>query len=87
MLLEGLDKKHRVLLLKDDYPSVNWPFETRGFSISYLEVSAHLEERIAEMILANGITVLALSLVQYISGIRIDLQLSCRCIRPDHHCQ
>ncbi|WP_394750712.1 aminotransferase class V-fold PLP-dependent enzyme [Spongiimicrobium salis] len=74
MLLEGLDKKHRVLLLKDDYPSVNWPFETRGFSISYLEVSAHLEERIAEMILANGITVLALSLVQYISGIRIDLQ-------------
>ena len=74
LLLEGLDKKHKVLLLKDDYPSVNWPFETRGFSISYVEVNAHLEERIAQRIADEKITVLALSLVQYISGVRIDMQ-------------
>lgn len=73
ILLEGLDKKHRILLLEDDYPSVNWPFETRNFPISYLKVDAQLEENINSKIESEGITVLALSLVQYISGIRVDL--------------
>jgi selenocysteine lyase/cysteine desulfurase len=73
MLLEGLDKKHKVLLLSDDYPSLNWPFETRGFDISYINISKNLEDDILAYIEKENITVLALSLVQWLNGIKIDL--------------
>ena len=73
MLLEGLDKKHKVLLLENDYPSVNWPFESRGFPISYVKINKDLEQNILENIEANAISVLALSLVQWQNGIQIDL--------------
>src|SRR6056297_213881 len=31
LLLEGLDTNKKVLLLENDYPSLNWPFESRNF--------------------------------------------------------
>ncbi|MEO9513425.1 MAG: aminotransferase class V-fold PLP-dependent enzyme [Flavobacteriaceae bacterium] len=73
MLLEGLPKDQSILLLKDDYPSLNWSFETRGFALEYLEIDANLEERIYDKIEAGGVDVLAVSLVQWINGISIDL--------------
>lgn len=73
MLLEGLPKNQTILLLKTDYPSLNWSFETRGFTLDYLEIDANLEARIYDKIKAGGIDVLALSLVQWINGIKIDL--------------
>ena len=72
-LLEGLDRSHRVLLLQDDYPSVSWPFETRGFRISTLRIEADLELKIKEKIVKDKISVFALSLVQWLNGIKIDL--------------
>ncbi len=74
MLAEGLDKSHHILLLKDDYPSLNWPFERRGFTISYVAADENLEENISKKIKAGGISVLALSLVQWLTGIQIDLE-------------
>ena len=73
MLLEGLDEKHRVLLLESDYPSVNWPFEYRGFQVFYAKIDENLEENIREKVRAENISVLALSLVQWVSGIKIDI--------------
>lgn len=73
LLLEGLDKKHKVLLLNDDYPSLNWPFERRGFNCSYIDITENLEEIILEAISKEKITVLALSIVQWLNGIKIDL--------------
>jgi len=74
LLLEGLDKKHKVLLLEGDYPSVNWPFESRGFEIEYIKLTEGVvEDAILKSIKANGITVLALSIVQWLNGIKIDL--------------
>ncbi|MGB5819634.1 MAG: aminotransferase class V-fold PLP-dependent enzyme [Saonia sp.] len=73
MLLEGLDKTHKVLLLENDYPSVNWPFESRGFPISYAKIDENLEQRILEKIRSDTISVLALSLVQWLNGIQIEL--------------
>jgi len=73
MLLEGLDKRHKVLLLQDDYPSVNWPFESREFSVSYAKIDEHLEQNILENIKAENISVFALSLVQWLNGIKIDM--------------
>ncbi len=73
ILLEGLDRNHRVLLLEEDYPSLNWPFETRGFQISTLRITENLEADIREKVAKENISVLALSIVQWLNGVKIDL--------------
>lgn len=73
VLLEGLHSKKKILLLENDYPSVNWSFENRGFDISYLKPSSVIEERIEETIASQNIDVLALSIVQWLDGFFIDL--------------
>lgn len=73
LLLEGLNTEHKVLLLEGDYPSVNWPFEQRGFTTSYVAINENLEKRIYEKIKSEDINILALSLVQWLNGIKIDL--------------
>ncbi|WP_350285034.1 aminotransferase class V-fold PLP-dependent enzyme [uncultured Croceitalea sp.] len=74
LLLEGLGQKEKVLLLEGDYPSLNWPFESRSFEIKYVPISKALETEIYEAVSENGITVLALSVVQWLNGIKIDLE-------------
>jgi len=73
MLLEGLPINQNVLLLSEDYPSVNWPFRSRAFSIYYAKINERLEHNITTSIEKNKITVLALSAVQWVNGIRIDM--------------
>ena len=73
MLLEGMEAEHSILLVQNDYPSVNWPFEYRKFNIEYAVLDENLENNILEKIKTDGISVLALSLVQWVNGIRIDL--------------
>ena len=72
-LLEGLSKNQRILLLKNDYPSLNWPFETRDFSREYVEIDQHLEENIVKKVRTGKFDVFALSVVQWISGIKVNL--------------
>lgn len=74
ILIEGLNERHRILLLENDYPSVNWPFENRGFAISYVAIDEHLEAQIFDRIREEEITVFVLSLVQWTNGIRIDME-------------
>jgi len=73
LLLEGLPKDQRVLLLASDYPSVNWPFETRNFPREYVQIDENLEENIRDTVKGGRIDVLALSLVQWVNGAMIDL--------------
>lgn len=73
ILLEGLDSRKNILLLENDYPSVNWSFENRNFDISYLKIGSEVEHQIREMVLSKNIDVLALSLVQWLDGFLIDL--------------
>ena len=73
LILEGLDTSQKILLLEKDYPSVNWPFESRGFAISYAKIDQHLEANIEEQLKTGEYAVLALSLVQWDTGIMIDL--------------
>ncbi len=74
ILLEGLDKKNKVLLLESDFPSLNWPFESRGFEVSFVSSdNGILEDNIYSTIKNKGITVLAVSVVQWLNGIKIDL--------------
>lgn len=73
MLLEGLDKSQKVLLLENDYPSVDWPFQSRDFQILYAKMDENLEKSIREAVEKENISILALSLVQWQNGIKIDL--------------
>ncbi len=73
ILLEGLDKTSKVLLLENDYPSLNWPFEKRGFPITYVPIDVDLEQHIWEKVETENPEVLALSLVQWLNGIKVDM--------------
>lgn len=73
MLLEGLAKKERILFLKNDYPSLSWPFERRGFSISFAKMDENLERNILQKVAEEEITVLAISIIQWLNGIKFDL--------------
>jgi selenocysteine lyase/cysteine desulfurase len=72
-LLDGLPKGQKVLLLKGDYPSINWAVEERDFEVCYAEINEHLEQNIAAAVEEHEPDVFAFSIVQYISGILIDL--------------
>ncbi|MGB3143660.1 MAG: aminotransferase class V-fold PLP-dependent enzyme [Maribacter sp.] len=73
-LLEGLHPKKKVLLLDNDYPSVNWAFEKRGFENRYVKITSDVEARLEEAIKKENIDILALSLVQWVDGFLIDLE-------------
>lgn len=72
-LMEGVRPGQKVLLLKNDYPSVNWAVESRDFKVSYAEIDENLEENISRVIEKERPDIFAFSLVQWINGIRIDL--------------
>lgn len=73
IVLDGLPKRQKILLLKGDYPSINWPVENRDFEICYAEIDEHLERNIEAAVKKHRPDIFAFSIVQYISGILIDL--------------
>ncbi|WP_291867106.1 aminotransferase class V-fold PLP-dependent enzyme [Maribacter sp.] len=73
MLLNHLEKETKVLLLENDYPSVSWPFDTREFNVIKIPISEQLEKDIEETVAKEKVQVLALSIVQWINGVKIDL--------------
>jgi selenocysteine lyase/cysteine desulfurase len=68
-----MDPKAIVLLLKGDYPSVNWPVETRGFRTHYVAIDEQMEEHIISVCEKKRPDFFCFSMVQYISGIQMDL--------------
>ena len=72
LVLEGLPGQSRVLLLQTDYPSVNWPFEARGFPIEYATLDNEVEKHIDQQLQKQHFDVFAFSLVQWENGLRID---------------
>ena len=72
LLMEGMEASKKVLLLRNDYPSVNWAVESRVFKVCYAEIDENLEENIAEAVEKHKPDIFAFSLVQYINGIKID---------------
>ncbi|KIA96378.1 hypothetical protein OC25_01030 [Pedobacter kyungheensis] len=71
-LLNGLDKSHRFLLLEEEYPSVSYPVISMGFEYQIVKVDADLADHLIQAIEKFKPTVLAFSMVQYISGFRMD---------------
>ena len=72
-LMEGVEKGKKVMLLKNDYPSVNWAVESRDFETCYAAIDENLEKNISEVIEKERPDIFAFSLVQWLNGIKIDL--------------
>lgn len=70
-ILNGLDIKKRFLLLQEDYPSISYPVKSRGFDFIEVPINADLENNIIEAIEKFKPSVFAFSMVQYISGLRM----------------
>lgn len=72
IVLEGLPKKQKILMLKDDYPSVTWPVEFRDFDVCYAKIDENLEENIEAAIEKHHPDIFLFSMVQWLSGIKIE---------------
>ncbi len=73
VLLNGLSKNQKILLLEGDYPSINFAATSKGFPICFANVNEHLEENIYTAIKTHKPTIFIFSLVQFLTGISIDL--------------
>ncbi len=73
-VLEGLPKGQKILLLKNDYPSINWPVETREFDVCYAVIDENLEKNIEEAVAKHKPDVFMFSIVQWLTGIKIDFE-------------
>ncbi|UIR55371.1 aminotransferase class V-fold PLP-dependent enzyme [Sphingobacterium sp. SRCM116780] len=73
-LLERIPKDAKVLLLDGDYPSVNFPVIARGFQYVTAAIDEQLENNIFNTIKKHQPTVFIFSIVQYISGVKINLE-------------
>lgn len=72
-LLEGVDPHSKILLLKDDYPSINWSVEARDFELYYATIDENLEEHIYQQFQKHHPGIFIFSIVQYINGIKVDM--------------
>lgn len=74
-LLGGLPSGTRFAILEEDYPSLNYPIISRGFPYKVVKSGdGNLEERILDIIRQGTVDVLLLSVVQYITGVKIDME-------------
>ncbi len=72
IVLEGLPKGQKILLLKNDYPSANWPVQTRDFDVCYAEINENLEQNIETAVAKHKPDVFIFSIVQWLNGVKID---------------
>lgn len=73
-VLDGLPKGQKILLLKDDYPSLRWPAETRDFDVCYAAIDKNLEDNILQAVEKHQPDIFMFSIVQWLSGIKIDFE-------------
>lgn len=72
-LVDLLSKDLSYLVLEDEYPSLQYPIVNRKLKHTSVAVSANVEDELQKAIEKHNPDVLILSLVQYISGLMIDL--------------
>jgi selenocysteine lyase/cysteine desulfurase len=72
-LVRGLASTEKVLVFDCDYPSLRWPFKEQGCEVVQIPIDTP-PYKVLDYIHNVGITVFAFSLVQYLSGIPMDLE-------------
>lgn len=74
ILLEGIPTDSKILLLQNDYPDINLSVESRDFALCYAEIDENLEANIEKAVNEHRPDYFAFSIVQWINGIKIDLE-------------
>jgi len=72
-ILKYIPQNSNFLVLEEDYPSIIDLIEERAFKFHKIPISANLEDSILKFLETEKIDVIAVSVVQYISGLLIDL--------------
>lgn len=72
VLLEGIPKGKKILLVERDYPSINWPVEYRDFEIEYVHIDENFEANIDRAFKEFHPDFFMCSMVQYINGVKLD---------------
>ena len=73
-VLEYVPKNANFLILEEDYPSILNALKERSFNYHKIPITADLEHNIEKLIEEKKISVIALSVVQWISGLLIDIE-------------
>ena len=73
-VLEYVPKKATFLVLEEDYPSILNALKERSFNYQKIPITVDLELNILKLIEEKKIDVIAISLVQWISGFLIDVE-------------
>lgn len=68
-LLGAITNKQNVLCLEDDYPSLLWPLQCSAHTLNTIPITTTLEEDIISAVKQKNITLLAVSLTQWLSGL------------------
>lgn len=71
-ILDALNPSITFLCLKEEYPSVTLPIESRGFNLKSIPISSGIENDIYQSVKIYKPDILALSKVQYLSGIHLE---------------
>ncbi len=74
IVMDGLSRGQKVLLLEEDYPSLRWPVETRDFDVCYAKIDENLEDNILQAVEQHKPDIFMFSIVQWLSGIKIDFE-------------
>lgn len=73
-VLEYVPKNANFLILEEDYPSILNALKERSFNYHKIPITADLEHNIEKLVEEKKISVIALSVVQWISGLLIDIE-------------
>jgi len=70
--LSFFPKEMKVMIIEEDYPSLTDAFKERDFKCTMIQMEPNLEEAIENKLKSKSIDILALSIVQYTTGLLID---------------
>ena len=70
--LSFFSKEMKVMIIDDDYPSLTNAFKEQNFNYTMIAMEPNIEEAIGNKLKSEPIDILALSIVQYTTGLLID---------------
>ena len=74
-ILDLLPKKSKILALENDYNSLLEGLKEREFMVDYIPITSDFELQIEKQLHKNNYNVLAISVVQFLSGIKVDFKV------------
>lgn len=73
LILNDLPEQSKVVLLTQDYPSVNLPVKSRNFNVHEVDINLHLYENLKQRFAELNPDYFIFSITQFISGLQLDL--------------